>query len=101
MTTLAHPSIQEAKRGWYPDPAGSPGTRYWYGQAWSDRVRTPEQEKLNETLRKAGLVNLFLLFAMFALAGQPLWLLIFATFYFTARASRAKTRTNSSAPART
>ena len=25
--------------GWYPDPAGGTGWRYWDGTAWTDSVR--------------------------------------------------------------
>jgi hypothetical protein len=25
--------------GWYPDPEGSPGQRFWNGDAWTDRDR--------------------------------------------------------------
>jgi len=25
--------------GWYPDPSGQPGERYWSGQDWSDQTR--------------------------------------------------------------
>src|SRR5206468_1492335 len=25
--------------GWYPDPAGTPGTRWWDGQGWTDHVQ--------------------------------------------------------------
>ena len=27
-----------APRGWYPDPAGSGGDRYWNGTAWAEAV---------------------------------------------------------------
>ncbi|MCF6735581.1 phospholipid scramblase-related protein [Blastococcus sp. KM273129] len=27
--------------GWYPDPAGGPGTRWWDGQGWSEHVQQP------------------------------------------------------------
>jgi uncharacterized protein YxjI len=27
--------------GWYPDPAGGPGTRWWDGQGWTEHVQQP------------------------------------------------------------
>jgi hypothetical protein len=30
-----------APPGWYPDPAGTPGQRWWDGYAWSDSVAAP------------------------------------------------------------
>lgn len=28
--------------GWYPDPSGEPGDRYWDGVAWSESTREPQ-----------------------------------------------------------
>jgi hypothetical protein len=32
-----------APPGWYPDPAGGPGQRWWDGYAWSESVVVPQQ----------------------------------------------------------
>ena len=32
---------QQPPAGWYPDPAGSGGERYWDGIAWSQATRDP------------------------------------------------------------
>lgn len=29
--------------GWYPDPAGTPASRWWDGQAWTDHLQQPQQ----------------------------------------------------------
>src|ERR1700757_4922126 len=31
-----------APPGWYPDPAGGPGQRWWDGYAWSEAVVLPQ-----------------------------------------------------------
>lgn len=33
---------QEVPPGWYPDPGGSPGLRWWDGRAWSQQTRPAE-----------------------------------------------------------
>lgn len=38
MTT---PPPPQPPAGWYPDPSGGPGQKYWNGEAWSD-VPAPE-----------------------------------------------------------
>jgi hypothetical protein len=30
--------------GWYPDPSGAPGLRWWNGLTWSDAVHPPQPE---------------------------------------------------------
>lgn len=35
-------SQQRPPAGWYDDPAGSGGRRYWNGNAWTDRVESTE-----------------------------------------------------------
>jgi len=32
-----------APPGWYPDPAGGPGQRWWDGYSWTDAVAVPDQ----------------------------------------------------------
>lgn len=34
-----HPGTTPA--GWYPDPSGAPGQRYWDGQQWTDHAAPP------------------------------------------------------------
>jgi uncharacterized RDD family membrane protein YckC len=33
--------VTQPVAGWYPDPAGSGGRRYWNGSAWTDHVASP------------------------------------------------------------
>jgi hypothetical protein len=43
MSGDAHPSVSGAiPAGWYPDPAGGDGTRWWDGTTWTQNVRAPE-----------------------------------------------------------
>jgi hypothetical protein len=30
--------------GWYPDPTGAVGQRFWNGQAWTDQTQPPPAE---------------------------------------------------------
>lgn len=34
---------QQPPSGWYPDPAGGPGERFWDGQAWSQATRAKQE----------------------------------------------------------
>lgn len=34
--------MTETPPGWYPDPSGTPGTRFWDGQAWTDQVQAAQ-----------------------------------------------------------
>ena len=38
-----HSGYPGAPPGWYPDPAGGPGQRWWDGYAWSEAVVLPQQ----------------------------------------------------------
>jgi hypothetical protein len=48
MTTLPPP-------GWYPDPSGAPGTRYWDGRRWAATAAPPP--KKNNALLIVGVVG--------------------------------------------
>lgn len=41
MTT---PQASHTPAGWYPDPAGTGGTRWWNGIEWTDNLQTPYVE---------------------------------------------------------
>jgi hypothetical protein len=34
--------VSTTSPGWYPDPLGGSGERWWDGDGWTDRVRTPD-----------------------------------------------------------
>jgi len=39
MADTPFPPAELPGAGWYPDPAGSDGTRWWDGKGWTDHVR--------------------------------------------------------------
>jgi general stress protein CsbA len=39
--TLDTGAVTVPPAGWYPDPAGSDGQRWWSGDAWTDHVHAP------------------------------------------------------------
>lgn len=41
MTNPYDYSGQTQPAGWYPDPSGGPGTRWWDGQSWTQHVSDP------------------------------------------------------------
>lgn len=43
-----------APPGWYPDPAGGPGERWWDGYAWSEVTKPPEQDETNQPCDESG-----------------------------------------------
>ena len=70
--------------GWYPDPSGTPGTRFWDGQAWTDNTQVapppigapappPAQKKHGKCKWFAlGLVALIVISAILSLIGSVL-----------------------------
>jgi hypothetical protein len=38
------PNAAAIPPGWYPDPAGGSGKRWWDGSRWTEHVRQPEQQ---------------------------------------------------------
>lgn len=43
MTNPSDYSGQAQPAGWFPDPSGGPGTRWWDGQNWTQHVSDPSQ----------------------------------------------------------
>jgi hypothetical protein len=62
--------------GWYPDPAGGPGRRYWDGAHWADQVAVPSTPPAKRTPRSLAVV--FLAAFVITLCGS--FLAFFATF---------------------
>lgn len=45
---------QTPPAGWYPDPSGTPGERFWDGQAWSQATRDPQPSSSFEQAPQSG-----------------------------------------------
>jgi hypothetical protein len=43
VTDPSNYSNQSQPAGWFPDPAGGPGTRWWDGQQWTEHTSDPAQ----------------------------------------------------------
>src|SRR6478736_4160199 len=39
MADTPFPPAELPEAGWYPDPAGGDGTRWWDGKGWTDHIR--------------------------------------------------------------
>ena len=44
MTTPSDPHTPTPAAGWFPDPSGGAGSRWWDGQQWTDHVSDPALE---------------------------------------------------------
>ncbi len=65
-----------ADPGWYPDPAGG-GTRYWDGQAWTDRLAG--EKPPGQGVPSWALAGWFMLMAAAAFAG--FWYVLLMTAF--------------------
>jgi hypothetical protein len=43
VTNPSNYSSQSQPAGWFPDPSGGPGTRWWDGQRWTEHTSDPAQ----------------------------------------------------------
>lgn len=43
VTNPSNYSSQSQPAGWFPDPSGGPGTRWWDGQQWTEHTSDPAQ----------------------------------------------------------
>jgi hypothetical protein len=85
-----NPSLSGAiPAGWYPDPAGGAGKRWWDGARWTESVRLPEEPQLAPSFgnyvaaefrptralptAEAGIAYTR---ASWWLAGSPLWIVV-------------------------
>ncbi|MDQ1250114.1 MAG: hypothetical protein QG597_4493 [Actinomycetota bacterium] len=72
-----------APAGWYPDPSGAPGQRYWDGSDWTAIPPPPPIRSVQEKTNKLGLTALILavLGFVFAFSGGILgWACLLAAF---------------------
>ena len=46
-----HSGYPGAPPGWYPDPAGGPGQRWWNGYAWTEATVLPSTATATATSR--------------------------------------------------
>jgi hypothetical protein len=85
-----HPSIPGSiPAGWYPDPAGGAGKRWWDGTTWTTNVREPEEPPAPPTFGSyvpadqrpttplpTAEVGVAYTRASWWIAGSPLWVVI-------------------------
>ena len=57
--------------GWYPDPSGAPGQRYWNGTNWTEAPPAPTQQSASKEKNIPGLIALILGIIGFVFACIP------------------------------
>ena len=66
---MTEPTTPSVPAGWYPDPAGSPNSRWWDGVQWTDSMQQPYSPGVVTTPRAAEgtpVYNLWIWLAIFA-----------------------------------
>lgn len=64
-----------APAGWYPDPTGNPGVRYFDGYRWTTRFR--REESVIVPVQTNHALHLLLTVLTFPLCGGWLWVWLF------------------------
>lgn len=66
-TSRPHTTPAQATPGWYPDPSGSGGQRYWDGVQWTATRPAPPIGQVSGTNLKPWLIAIFVVLAVIAI----------------------------------